>query len=622
MAALGGIVGLAACTDDLNDPTAVRPDVIRPVFFQAANPGVIVEELYLADELEYNDGTGNATREDNGSRIYTVVLDDVLNRANLTLLADLSISSCAGNLPAGVDCKIAFDKVHISASPDGAKVYAVNRFRPRANATETALYTGVPLGYVDVATKAFHWMGMISGLPDGGTVLAANSANGDFYVANATTDRIYRINQSTLAVTASWPVKTLDASNTLVTLDVVGADMAFDSHGTLFLWTNSTNAGQRGLYSVVIDGTNALATRRSVGAPSANGYFTGIAIREAGNGKLLGSVATPTSTIFEIDRFNGAIGTGFRMYLDGALYEHYWGDMTTGRLVIPGTPAIDIEKHTNGEDADFPTGPLVAVGSTVNWTYYVTNTGPVDLFNVTVTDDQGVVVTCPKTTLAVAETMTCTGSGIAVAGQYANIGTATGQYNGTTVHDSDPSHYYGGASPPAPIKCDEGIRDIYIRNIGIAGNPYITVTNSDARKSGEIIWFRGNVQQNTDLSIYPPQATDFHVDARTPVVGKADKKLGSNIFIYVNGESRPRTKIHTACSQPAGPGLLTPDYGPNLTEGFTRSFLVTRAFIVKGGELGANDPSFQDKHFPGKGEKAPVPPSVLQQVIAAGGMFP
>jgi hypothetical protein len=106
-------------------------------------------------------------------------------------------------------------------------------------------------------------------------------------------------------------------------------------------------------------------------------------------------------------------------------------------------PAIDLEKHTNGEDADAPTGPQIAVGGAVNWQYFVTNTGNVALSNVTVTDDQGVVVTCPKTTLAAGEAMTCTGSGTAVVGQYANLGTATGRYNGQTVQDSDPSHYLG-----------------------------------------------------------------------------------------------------------------------------------------------------------------------------------
>ncbi|NLF03197.1 MAG: hypothetical protein GX601_19710, partial [Anaerolineales bacterium] len=110
---------------------------------------------------------------------------------------------------------------------------------------------------------------------------------------------------------------------------------------------------------------------------------------------------------------------------------------------IRPVPAIDIEKATNGEDADTPTGPYIPVGDPVIWTYVVTNTGNVPLSDVVVTDDQGVSVTCPKTTLAVGESMTCTGSGIAEAGQYANLGTVIGWHGQTKVTDEDPSHYFG-----------------------------------------------------------------------------------------------------------------------------------------------------------------------------------
>ncbi len=111
--------------------------------------------------------------------------------------------------------------------------------------------------------------------------------------------------------------------------------------------------------------------------------------------------------------------------------------------VQPGNPAIDIEKATNGEDADTAPGPTIMVGAPVSWTYVVTNTGDVALSAVSVTDDQGVTVTCPKATLAASESMTCTGSGTAASGQYANVGTAVGFYNTQQVSDSDPSHYFG-----------------------------------------------------------------------------------------------------------------------------------------------------------------------------------
>src|SRR4029079_6479930 len=51
-------------------------------------------------------------------------------------------------------------------------------------------------------------------------------------------------------------------------------------------------------------------------------------------------------------------------------------------------PGIQIVKFVNGQDADSPTGPNVPVGSTVTFTYVVTNTGNVPLANVAVTDDK------------------------------------------------------------------------------------------------------------------------------------------------------------------------------------------------------------------------------------------
>ena len=54
-------------------------------------------------------------------------------------------------------------------------------------------------------------------------------------------------------------------------------------------------------------------------------------------------------------------------------------------------PQIDVEKLTNGNQADQPTDPdvpIVMPGDTIIWTYQVTNTGTVDIVNVTLVDDQ------------------------------------------------------------------------------------------------------------------------------------------------------------------------------------------------------------------------------------------
>jgi len=108
-------------------------------------------------------------------------------------------------------------------------------------------------------------------------------------------------------------------------------------------------------------------------------------------------------------------------------------------------PAIDIEKATNGEDADDPTGPSIPSGDTVEWTYVVINTGAEPLWGVFVYDEQEGHITCPERFLAVGESMTCTQYGTAVEGQYANEAWVTGWGYNQLVTDADRSHYYGGS---------------------------------------------------------------------------------------------------------------------------------------------------------------------------------
>lgn len=156
-------------------------------------------------------------------------------------------------------------------------------------------------------------------------------------------------------------------------------------------------------------------------------------------------------------------------------------------LVRCKEPGVKITKFTNGHDGDNANGvpsagtgdfsigtdtvAQVAPNGDIIWTYRVTNTGPEDLIDVVVTDSRNVAVSCPKTTLAVAEQMDCTATGIAqilTAGApnvqgcgsggtatrptYENVGkvTAEGAGSRTPVEDSNPSHY---CNPPQ-VACD------------------------------------------------------------------------------------------------------------------------------------------------------------------------
>ena len=120
------------------------------------------------------------------------------------------------------------------------------------------------------------------------------------------------------------------------------------------------------------------------------------------------------------------------------------------------SPALQIKTYTNGQDANAGTGPEIKAGSAVQWTYTVTNSGNVALRDVRVTDDHVANVSCPKTTLQPGESMTCSTSGVAIDGQYSNVGTATGTADticGGGASASDPSHYLG-TDVNDPPKCN------------------------------------------------------------------------------------------------------------------------------------------------------------------------
>ena len=138
--------------------------------------------------------------------------------------------------------------------------------------------------------------------------------------------------------------------------------------------------------------------------------------------------------------------------LGNDLLPDQFSNFTVDLALMP-EPGIDIEKSTNGEDADTAPGPNVATGGAVRWTYVVTNAGGVDLTDVTVTDDviPDAAIDCDGTgsnlipgPLAPGGTVTCVATGVATTGQYENLGTTTGiDPTGVTVTDDDPSHYMG-----------------------------------------------------------------------------------------------------------------------------------------------------------------------------------
>ncbi|MFV0257111.1 MAG: DUF5979 domain-containing protein, partial [Acidimicrobiales bacterium] len=138
----------------------------------------------------------------------------------------------------------------------------------------------------------------------------------------------------------------------------------------------------------------------------------------------------------------------------GQVDNQAWADSSetdetpgTETVEVPWSPQLSIDKVTNGSD-----GPTLLAGTPITWTYTVTNTGNVTITGVSVTDDQGVTVSCDTDTLAPGASTTCEGTGSATAGAYTNIGSVSGtDPAGQPVTPATDDSSYFGAEPGVSI---------------------------------------------------------------------------------------------------------------------------------------------------------------------------
>ena len=201
-------------------------------------------------------------------------------------------------------------------------------------------------------------------------------------------------------------------------------------------------------------------------------------VRRTGKVSLCHSTGNGSYHLIEV---SVSAESAHRAHGDGAVGDPVPADTTkvfdaNCQAVAAVAASVRIKKSTNGQDADDAPGPTIAVGSAVAWQYVVTNTGQVSLTSVVVVDDRGVAVSCPGTTLAVGQSMTCTGSGVATVGQYTNVGTVTASSVAGVVKDSNASHYFG----EAPTQGDErkvelchrtGNGQYHLIEVGISAEP-------------------------------------------------------------------------------------------------------------------------------------------------------
>ena len=213
------------------------------------------------------------------------------------------------------------------------------------------------------------------------------------------------------------------------------------------------------------------------------GPTTAVIVNEVREGKVLLCHAEGNGRYHSIVVSDSSEGA-HRAHGDGEAGDPVPGrpNMTFDETCGLAGPAVDIEKSTNGEDADSAPGPEVQVGAPVKWEYYVSNTGTITLTAVLVTDDKGVTIDCKGvTTLAPKASMTCTGAGTATLGPYRNLGTVTASWASATaagtVTDSDASHYLG-VSPDAEggnekiTLCHKAGKERYVKiDVSVSAEP-------------------------------------------------------------------------------------------------------------------------------------------------------
>ena len=255
-----------------------------------------------------------------------------------------------------------------------------------------------------------------------------------------------------------------------------------------FVWNDSDtdgiqDSGELGINGVTLtltgtDGTGTAITPRTTTTSGNGGYlFDGLppgtytvtidASNFASGGVLYHWLASPTFQGSDTAQDSNPSPTG----TTPAFLPSADSDLTLDFGYYLAQPSINIVKLTNGTNNNSPTGPVVPVGSTVTFTYIVTNTGNVPLSTLSVTDDKlGAITSFTGDTdndglLDVTETWTYTATTIATAGQYVNTGTVTGNpvdENGNDIPgladqtDSDIDHHFGATAGVNIVKLTNG----------------------------------------------------------------------------------------------------------------------------------------------------------------------
>jgi hypothetical protein len=170
-------------------------------------------------------------------------------------------------------------------------------------------------------------------------------------------------------------------------------------------------------------------------------------------------------------------------------------------------------------------------GVDVTYRYVVTNNGD-PLSNVQVTDNLlGDIGTISELGTGASDSLTRM---VRISGTTVNIGSAVGLLSDGSQCPASDSTTVTVVEPPPPVgECDGKVTDLVMKNLGADAQVRV-----DQKKDGTV------------FDDFVPTGGEFSFSG-------TDKKgtLGTEISIFVDGILD--TKIHTSCSQPIGPGLVS-----------------------------------------------------------------
>lgn len=269
---------------------------------QEGSPGTLREVIYLSDTQQRNDGT---------SLIFTIAIDQVGERVNLTLLPN-------GEVP--------FDNVDMLAvTPDGGRIYMID--------DGLATYPNATLAYYDVATDQIVTVGVVTYNGenlyqiDQGTF----SKEGVLYITHNPTDSLFTVNPDTAVATLVGPIVDVGTGQNV---DIYGADIAFTADGSLYLITNSVTTAMYGL--TLPDGPGVVSAKL-LGPTGDNHRVRGLSVRANGFGDLV--AATQADELHVIDRSTGAdLIKSLPLYWNGSPFDAINGDMSTGGMMLCNIP--------------------------------------------------------------------------------------------------------------------------------------------------------------------------------------------------------------------------------------------------------------------------------------------